>query len=126
LKEIQSGIDTYLSTYLEFCISKYIQHQMQILATQSNHAPGLGLKYNSDHVALVNAYLGWKHASYLSEADKVNPDKRSQAGKVADEFLKKHFLSKEIMGGADQNMRSFMYLMSGTHGYDGQDSEDRI
>ncbi len=85
---------------------------------------GLGLKYNSDHVALVNAYVGWKQASYLSEPDKADAEKRTQAARGADEFLKKHSLSKEIMGGADQNMRSFMNLMAGSHGYNGNDSKD--
>lgn len=32
---------------------------------------GLGERFNSDHASLVNAYLGWKHESALTEEQKV-------------------------------------------------------
>ena len=43
----------------------------------------------------------------MNEVERTNPVSKAQAAKKADEYLAKHNLSKEIMGGAEEHTGSW-------------------
>ncbi|CAD7960915.1 unnamed protein product [Amoebophrya sp. A25] len=86
----------------------------------------LGDRYNSDHAALVNAFLGYKHASYLTEEQKLCDRDRADAGKRAAMYFEKHGLVKELVSGADQNVKAYLNLMVKDRGYNAEDCAYRL
>ncbi len=86
----------------------------------------LGDRFNSDHAALVNAYLGWKHCIYLTEDQKLKPEEKMNAARRAHVYLEKHGLAKELVGGADQNVKAYLGLMVKERGYNGEDCAYRL
>lgn len=73
---------------------------------------GLGKKAQSDHVAVVTAFLDYKKIL----AGTFDPEEKHLAQIRADEYLEMHTLSKEQMSMADQHVKSFLTFMA-QHGY---------
>eukprot|EP00392_Amoebophrya_sp_AT5.2_P002654 g2659.t1 len=101
----------------------------QQAADQDGGRSALGDRFNSDHAALVNAYLGWKHTTYLPEDQKTgrpNPELKKHVQGEAVKYFEQHGLAKELVNGADQNVRSYLNLMVAERGYNGQDCSYRL
>jgi len=73
---------------------------------------GLGKPTNSDHAAVVTAFLDYKEIL----AKGFDPDQKAAAVAEAENYLEMHKLSKEQMDMADQHVKSFLMFMA-QHGY---------